>query len=194
MPSAKWGIACRGMELLRVDDPFLGGVEHHQVYIFGVRDLTEVKHSLGVGITGNRIGVLVEQHGHVGVLVAHERCRTGRHEFDESLIGNVTAVDEHLMAHAIGALEADDAVGGVEEAEFLLFHGVRRVIGSQKIDRAVGYGRNGGLSIGFGAKRRIHLGERAVFQQRFITQCNVVRRGFAGDWQPLGLGFANRIE
>ena len=33
-------------------------------------------------------------------------------------------------------IPADDAVGRVEEAEFLLFHGVGRMVGGQQIDRA----------------------------------------------------------
>ena len=48
-------------------------------------------------------------------------------------------------------IPADDAVGRVEEAEFLLFHGVGRMVGGQQIDRAVGDGRDGGLAVRFGA-------------------------------------------
>ena len=69
----------------------------------------------------------------------------------------------------------------IEETKVLLFHGMRCMVGGQQIDGAVSYGCDGCLAILFGAQRRIHLGESAVFQQCFIAQRNVVRCSFARD-------------
>ena len=124
----------------------------------------------------------------------HEFGRSNGHELDQTLIGNEAAVDEHLVAHAVRAFQSDDAVGRLKEAEFLLCQRVRRMVGSQQIHGAVGDGRDGGFAVRFGAQWRIHLGERAVLEQRLVAQRQIVRRGLAGNRQSFGLGPANRLE
>ena len=98
------------------------------------------------------------------------------------------------MAHAVRAFQSDDAVGRLKEAEFLLCQRVRRMVGGQQIHGAVGDGRDGGFAVRFGAQWRIHLGERAVLEQRLVAQRQIVRRGLAGNRQSFGLGPANRLE
>ena len=68
------------------------------------------------------------------------------------------------------------------------------MVGGQQIDGAVSYGCDGCLAILFGAQRRIHLGKRAVFQQRLIAQRNIMRCGFARNRQSFSFGLANRVE
>ena len=182
------------MELLRVDGPFLSGVQHHEIHLVAFGHAAQIKHALGVVVSRHGVGVVVEYRRDVRFVVAHEFGRTGGHEFDETFVGNESAVDKYLVADAVCAFQPDDAVGRVEEAEFLLFHGVGRMVGGQQIDRAVGDGCDGGLAVRFGAQRRVHFGQSAVLKQRLVVQCDVMRRGLAGDRKSFGLGFADGVE
>ena len=109
---------------------------------------------------------------------------------------NETAVDKYLVADAVCAFQPDDAVGRVEETSSFSLHGVGRMVGGQQIPTvAVGDSCDGGLAVRFGAQRRVHFGQSAVLkQQRLVVQCDVMRRGLAGDRKSFGLGFADGVE
>ena len=152
------------MESFRIHGPFLVGVKHYQINIVVCRNLAEVQHTFGVVVSRNGVRVFVQHGRQVGLVVPHKFGRRGRHEFDQTFVGNETTVHKNLVADAVRAFKADDAVRSVKESELLLFHGVWRMVGGQQIDGAVSYGCDGCLAILFGAQRRIHLGKRAVFQ------------------------------
>ena len=169
------------MESFRIHGPCLVGVEHHQIRAVFCRNLDEVQHAFGVVVSGDGVCVFVKQRCDVGLAVAHKFGWRSRHEFNQAFVGDKATVHKNLVAYAIRAFKTNDAVRSIEETKVLLFHGMRCMVGGQQIDGAVSYGCDGCLAILFGAQRRIHLGESAVFQQCFIAQRNVVRCSFARD-------------
>ena len=205
------------MELLGIHGPFLGGVKNHEVDRIGIVHMTEIKQPVdaftlrspgfgGVGhllprnhtirvFTGRRgFRIVFDQRSHIGRCMAHEFGRPHGHELNQTLIRDEAAVHQHLVAHAVRAFKADDAIGRFKESEFLLFQCMRRMIGGQQVNRAVRDGRDGGLAIRFRAQRRVHLGQRAVLEQRLIAQCQIMRRGFASDRQSFSLGLTNSFK
>lgn len=68
---------------------------------------------------------------------SHQLGRIQRHELDESLVADVAAVDEYLVAYRIGAFQSDDAVGCFEESAGLLFECVRGMVGGDHVHGAV---------------------------------------------------------
>ena len=169
------------METFGIHGPFLVDVEHYQIRAVFCRNLAEVQHTFSVVVSGDGVCVFVKQRCDVGLDVTHKFCWRSRHEFNQAFVGDKAAIHKNLVAYAIRAFKTNDAVRSIEETKVLLFHGVWCMVGGQQIDGAVSYGCDGCLAILFGAQRRIHLGERAVFQQRFIAQRNVVRCSFARD-------------
>ena len=125
---------------------------------------------------------------------SHQLGRIQRHELDESLVADVAAVDEYLVAYRIGAFQSDDAVGCFEESAGLLFECVRGMVGGDHVHGAVLDRFDRGQAIPFAAQWWVHLRERAVFEQRLVVQCQIMRCGFAGDGQPFGLRVANGVE
>ena len=189
LPPAERGVARLGMESFRFHGPGTVGVQDHQVHRFGVLHGAQVQRALGGAGAGG-----VEQAGHVGGRMSHQMHRRGGHQLDEPLLGDDAAVHQHLVADAVGAFQADDAVGRGLQPGVLLLHRMRGVIGGDQVHGAVGDGRVHGLAVDGRAQRRVHLGQRAVLQDRLVGQRDVMRRSLAGDRQALGLGLADRLE
>ena len=61
------------------------------------------------------------------------------------------------------------------------------MIGGQQVDRAIRDRGNRCLTIRGRSQRRVHLRQRAVFEQVLVAQRQIVRRGLTGDWQPSAL-------
>ena len=136
------------MELLGIHGPFQGGVKNHEVDRIGIVHMTEIKQPVdaftlrspgfgGVGhllprnhtirvFTGRRgFRIVFDQRSHIGRCVTHEFGRPHGHELNQTLIRDEAAVHQHLVAHAVRAFKADDAIGRFKESEFLLFQRMR---------------------------------------------------------------------
>ena len=74
-----------------------------------------------------------------------------RHSFDQSAVVEHALLDE-VERQRQGGLKTDDAVGGVLELDLLLFPGMRSVVGSDTIDRAVGKSLEQSLAVGLGTQ------------------------------------------
>ena len=88
-------------------------------------------------------------------------------------------------------LETDDAHGAPGEALGLFLRAVRRVVGCDHVHRAVEDALEQRVPVGLRAQGRVHL-EAAVLAQVVLGQHEVVRRGLAGDVQPLRLRPADK--
>jgi hypothetical protein len=97
-------------------------------------------------------------------------------------------------------LETDDAErrrlmlvrGG--HRKVLLLRRVRRVVGCDHLERAVGERAANGRDVGFGAERRVHLGERTVRRDRLVVEHEVMRRRLGRDARAGGPGRAYRRD
>ena len=87
----------------------------------------------------------------------------------------VTGLDEVRERQRESGLQTDQSRRRVLELLVLLLQRVRRVVGGDRIDRAVGQALDHRDPIGFGAQRRIDLGVGVVVLERVVGQREVMR-------------------
>ena len=103
-------------------------------------------------------------------------------------------VDHHLADHRERGLQAEHPEGGVDERVLLVVARVRRVVGGDRVDGAVGQrvAQRGDVLVG--AQRRVHLVDRVVAGEQVGGQQQVVRRHLGGDVDALRLGPADHLD
>ncbi|NDG05405.1 MAG: phosphoenolpyruvate carboxykinase (ATP), partial [Alphaproteobacteria bacterium] len=92
----------------------------------------------------------------------------------------------HRQTH--GGLQPQDAERRPIELEHLLLAGVRRVVGRDAVERAVGETGHDRLDVLGRAQRRAHLEVGVESTQALVGEGEVVGTGFGRDPRPTGLG------
>ena len=97
---------------------------------------------------------------------AHEPRRAATQQVDAVRQVEVPGSYEAVEAERDRGLEPDDAEGSDVEGHALLVGVVRRVVGGDRVDAAVGEAGEQGLAVGFATQGRVHLevGRQAAFQ------------------------------
>ena len=126
---------------------------------------------------------------------ARDLARVHAHDLDEALPRHLAGRDEVREHERKARLEANDSERGDLKLALLLVQGMRRVVGDDAVDRAVGdAGTKRGGVLGR-AQRRIHLEVRVVsVVERGLVEEQVVRADLGRDGQSLRLGRADELH
>ena len=124
---------------------------------------------------------------------AQDARGAGGEKFDEAHEFDASGVDELIEAESERSFKSGDA-----EWSFIEFDGfagglVRRVIGGDSVNGAIGKTGEERIAIFTRCERWIHF-EICVVGDVFINQSEMVGRDFAGDGQSAFFRFAHKIE
>ncbi len=97
-------------------------------------------------------------------------------------------------AKAQRRLQAGNPIRRIFKLDFLLMHGVGRVIGGDGVHDAIQNGLDHGVSIKRGPQRRVHLRVRVVEAHVLFREEKMVRSHFASDAQAAAPGLAHRSQ
>ena len=125
---------------------------------------------------------------------AEDPSRRGRHRLQRASERNDAGLNQIGDHRGERGLEPDRPGRRVVELGLLLLNGVRRVVGGDRIDRAVGQAAPKRVPILARAQRRVHLEVRVVRQEVVVGEDQVVGRDLGGDRQTLGLGRPHELD
>ena len=106
----------------------------------------------------------------------------------------VTGADEGSDPECERSLKPDDAAWSRGDGAFFLFSAVRSVICRDEIDRAIREPSDNRKPVFFFPERRIHFGERAVFEHCFIRQGEMMGRRLSVEIRAQGFEYAHQFH
>ena len=121
------------------------------------------------------------------------RGRRGQHAGDVGP-GQPAGVDHRLLHDGQRGLQAGHAERGRAPLAVLVLARVRRVVGGDDVDRAVGQALADRLDVALRAQRRVDLEHRVVAAGQLVGEDQVVRRDLGGHVDPAGLGPADDLD
>jgi len=128
---------------------------------------------LELGVEEHEIRLRARLHGHLRQ-AEHAPRRLGP-QLERARQAQVAGLHQVRERERERGLEADDAERRVGERPRLLVGRVRRVVGGEAVDGAVGDRGDARRAVAFGAERRVHLGVRVVVADRLVREHPVVR-------------------
>ena len=108
--------------------------------------------------------------------------------------GHQAGVDHRLLHDRERGLEAEHPEGGGRPLAVLVLEGVRRVVGGDDVDGAVGETGPQRLGVGGSAQGRVDLVDRVVGRGQVVGEEQVVGADLGGDVPPRRLGLPDDLD